>query len=403
MHELLGILLKVVERDAVSLEFLEHDSFTLFEALMSGMKRWFLVNEELESPITKLCRKIQFEDLPIFDCILAKHLEKSQVEPTIRWMRTLFTSEFHDAELLHLWDRIFSYDPSLQVTPYIVLVMLIQIRDELLRSNFNGIITKIIRYKSPSPSMLVEEAMELLQNPSQTTGVNLIRKYSTLRYAEGSSSPSSSAPSPPLKSNPHSRLNSKESQSGAAKTISGRPGFDKTTLFTFDEGWKSATNCWMDSTFIPGPEDLRMHTYRKDSKDRRLMRERDEMLGEILDISILKLNGVAEERKDAIAGVKHVRDVLHNDASLDTDLLRKMKEKRMGRSKIWIPPRLPDHPQNAMTIERSPISNNYDDLYSNSWTSVTKNQQIWMLGDEDTRKPASRSTSRHKHDRKAAS
>jgi hypothetical protein len=45
-----------------------------------------------------------------------------------RWIRLLFGREFAFEQLLSLWDRIFAYDPTLELIDLICVAMLLRIR-----------------------------------------------------------------------------------------------------------------------------------------------------------------------------------------------------------------------------------------------------------------------------------
>lgn len=50
--------------------------------------------------------------------------------PFSRWLRLLFGREFAMLDLLLLWDAIFAIDNHFELTRYIVVAMLISIREE---------------------------------------------------------------------------------------------------------------------------------------------------------------------------------------------------------------------------------------------------------------------------------
>ena len=47
-----------------------------------------------------------------------------------RWLRLLFTREFPIAQAMNLWDGLLALDPSLQMSKWICVAMLIRIRND---------------------------------------------------------------------------------------------------------------------------------------------------------------------------------------------------------------------------------------------------------------------------------
>lgn len=107
MHEVAATVLWVVERDAVDRsttststarwrdvisnvldsEFIGHDTFTLFMALMQELKLYFDTNERTRSmedvPVITHCKRITEEYLVTLDPPLANHFRSVEIVPQI--------------------------------------------------------------------------------------------------------------------------------------------------------------------------------------------------------------------------------------------------------------------------------------------------------------------------------
>ncbi|XP_059634592.1 uncharacterized protein LOC132276955 isoform X2 [Cornus florida] len=109
----------------LSEKFMEHDAYSMFDALMSGaggavaMAEFFLPSA-LGGSHTGLPPVIEassalYQLLSIVDSSLHSHLVELGVEPqyfALRWLRVLFGREFALKDLLMIWDEIFASDNS---------------------------------------------------------------------------------------------------------------------------------------------------------------------------------------------------------------------------------------------------------------------------------------------------
>ncbi|KAF0973034.1 hypothetical protein FDP41_008698 [Naegleria fowleri] len=233
MHELLSPILLVVYRDAQNIEnykyllqenpelnllmklldrnFLEHDTYCLFEKLMTKMREYFIVGESpqgrslpnistkgpldsgllmterkmdlYETPIFKISNKIQNNLLEKKDPELHRHLTKMCIEPQIyliRWVRLLFGREFHIDDAIILWDAIFSdcggfrseslmspSDIDLSLVEHISVAMLHFIRKHLLSSDASYCMKRLMRYPPVEDvHIFVEQALESRARPT---------------------------------------------------------------------------------------------------------------------------------------------------------------------------------------------------------------------------------------------
>jgi Rab-GTPase-TBC domain len=149
MHELLAPILWVVFCDAseadplgrkkaaddlmldvLNRQFIDHDSFTLFCAVMQTAKSFYEIGDS-NSPIVERSRRIHDEYLSEVDMELANHLRALQILPQIfllRWIRLLFGREFDLEETLSIWDVLFAAGFSLSLVDMTCLAMLLRIR-----------------------------------------------------------------------------------------------------------------------------------------------------------------------------------------------------------------------------------------------------------------------------------
>lgn len=107
----------------ISEKFMEHDAYSMFDALMNGAGG-AVAMAELFSPLsynssnTGILPVIEasgalYHLLSIVDSSLHSHLVELGVEPqyfALRWLRVLFGREFSLEDLLVIWDEIFSHE-----------------------------------------------------------------------------------------------------------------------------------------------------------------------------------------------------------------------------------------------------------------------------------------------------
>ncbi|XP_028157786.1 TBC1 domain family member 5 isoform X1 [Ostrinia furnacalis] len=147
-------------------DYLEHDSYMLFNAVMKGLERFYSTGDVVPSksgrlPTSKVVHnpnevvryldKVKEEFLVPLDHELAAHLHECNITMElfgIRWLRLLFGREFPRGELAHLWGFLFADGPALPHLHFVVLAMLISIRTTLLESEAGGALSALMR---PSP------------------------------------------------------------------------------------------------------------------------------------------------------------------------------------------------------------------------------------------------------------
>ncbi|CAM8897409.1 unnamed protein product [Rhodiola kirilowii] len=109
----------------LSLKFMEHDAYCMFDALMSGSHGTVAMSDFFSPapaggshtglpPIIEASSAL-YHLLSIADSSLHSHLIELGVEPqyfALRWLRVLFGREFSLVNLLQIWDEIFASDNS---------------------------------------------------------------------------------------------------------------------------------------------------------------------------------------------------------------------------------------------------------------------------------------------------
>lgn len=106
----------------LSQKFMEHDSYSMFDALMSGGGGAVAMSNFFAPPplTTQLPPVIEassalYHVLAVVDSSVYSHLIELGVEPqyfALRWLRVLFGREFDLEDLLVIWDEIFLFDNS---------------------------------------------------------------------------------------------------------------------------------------------------------------------------------------------------------------------------------------------------------------------------------------------------
>ncbi|KAF7588396.1 hypothetical protein BBP40_005756 [Aspergillus hancockii] len=212
MHELLAPIMWVLDRDAFKTEsreevstggddslilqlldsvYVEHDSFTLFCAVMQTTRVYYEHNRQRSAsgqmdviPIVNQCQHIHNDLLMTTDLELADHLQALEVLPQIfltRWMRLLFGREFEFQDVLIMWDFLFSEGLRPELVEFVCVAMLLRIRWQLLDADSSTALTMLLRYPSPQPHepySLVLDGLYLEQNPTSDRGSFIISKYS---------------------------------------------------------------------------------------------------------------------------------------------------------------------------------------------------------------------------------
>ncbi|XP_062539539.1 TBC1 domain family member 5 isoform X2 [Armigeres subalbatus] len=214
MHEILAPLIFVIHSDQQALEHirelhpgvdptlvavldpihLEKDSFVIFSKIMDKIASFYRITDMVPTatgyfPVATPAspaspdpttsgqkRKPEIEVVEqlnyIKDKILIKedlhlhnHLLKLDIPLAlfgIRWLRLLFGREFSLQDLLLLWDAIFGDGEELSLINFIVVAMLIRIRDKLIYSDYTTCLMYLMRYPSNADvSLIIRHALHM--------------------------------------------------------------------------------------------------------------------------------------------------------------------------------------------------------------------------------------------------
>eukprot|EP01064_Diplonema_japonicum_P000333 TRINITY_DN10230_c0_g2_i1.p1 TRINITY_DN10230_c0_g2~~TRINITY_DN10230_c0_g2_i1.p1 ORF type:complete len:573 (+),score=95.43 TRINITY_DN10230_c0_g2_i1:73-1719(+) len=173
------------------------DAYILFEYIMNdpstSIKTWYKVvgrGSQGDTPIVKLCNRLQDEILPKFDPKLAAHLKSHSIQPTVyalRWFRVWFIREFDVSGSAPLWDAVFTEvlyrrmkkitKSSVQVEdesspleygifPMIGAAMLHYLSEDLQERDFSSTLKRLMKYPPvENISVFVERAVEWSDSP----------------------------------------------------------------------------------------------------------------------------------------------------------------------------------------------------------------------------------------------
>ncbi|KAK9464764.1 rab-GTPase-TBC domain-containing protein [Lipomyces arxii] len=210
MHEILAPIFLVIANDSLkpatdvaegdrlmyetlSSEYIEHDSFTLFNFIMQNAWEWYAAigkvkgpseNGRVMPPIVVKARKIQDNYLRKIDPQLERHLRTLGIEPQIwgiRWIRLLFGREFEFSSLLSMWDCLFAADShTLDLVDFVCIAMLLRIRDQLLLADYTGALTLLLHYPindAMAPCTFVEDAIYLQVHVTPSGGRRIAQQY----------------------------------------------------------------------------------------------------------------------------------------------------------------------------------------------------------------------------------
>ncbi|XP_053603479.1 TBC1 domain family member 5 isoform X2 [Plodia interpunctella] len=147
-------------------EYLEHDSYMLFNSVMKGLERFYTTGDVVPTSegrmptsnvvhnpneVVRYLEKIKDEYLVPLDAELASHLNDCNISLElfgIRWLRLLFGREFPRSEIPHLWGFLFADGPTLPHIHFVVIAMLISIRNILVDPDAGVVLSALMR---PSP------------------------------------------------------------------------------------------------------------------------------------------------------------------------------------------------------------------------------------------------------------
>ncbi|EAT41116.1 AAEL007211-PA [Aedes aegypti] len=215
MHEILAPLIFVIHSDQQALEHIrelhpdvdqnliavldpnhiEKDSFAVFSKIMDKIASFYRItdlvptatgyfpvvtsaspsspdpaassrpNRKPDIEVVEQLNYIKDRILIKEDLHLHNHLLKLDIPLAlfgIRWLRLLFGREFALQDLLLLWDAIFGDSEELSLINFIVVAMLIRIRDKLIYSDYTTCLTYLMRYPTNADvSLIIRHALHM--------------------------------------------------------------------------------------------------------------------------------------------------------------------------------------------------------------------------------------------------
>lgn len=196
-------------------DYIEHDTFTLFQAIMKHVRVFYdsnpsmslpierlspnsqstinsrstIINNSINSsapkllvqPIVGIANRIQDKLLKTYDFELYSTLVALEIEPQIyimRWLRLLFSREFSFNEIIELWTGLFAEDSELKLVEYIVVAMLLRIREAIIthQEDYTNALQLLLRYPLPNfqtsfkIEILLRQAIYLRDNTTAEAG-----------------------------------------------------------------------------------------------------------------------------------------------------------------------------------------------------------------------------------------
>ncbi|GAM24557.1 hypothetical protein SAMD00019534_077320 [Acytostelium subglobosum LB1] len=227
-------------RDA---RFYEHDTYFLFDALMSLVSKWFSSppNSPMPTPILAGVKKEQydqseseahdasinivvvdqcfsiFHQLGIIDPQLHAYLKDMGIEPhlyALRWLRILLAQVFPLNSLLTLWDAMFR--ESIDLLDHICVAMLLVVRDLLIGRDYSDCLQVLFNYPMTNdPTSLLFTAYSVAERIKTIKAENPTINFDYQSEKE--------RPKPKPKARPHYNMN-KKSATMTYSSSSSAPG-----------------------------------------------------------------------------------------------------------------------------------------------------------------------------------
>ncbi|XP_053946463.1 TBC1 domain family member 5 [Anastrepha ludens] len=230
MHEILAPILFVLYGDQQSLlhfleisqhqsdlllnvldaNYLEADSYSIFSRLMSSIESYYRIKSfvqptndcvaadgdssksfetgvEIISQLNSIREKILAkEDLHLHNYLLKLDIPLHVFG--IRWLRLLFGREFALIDLLVFWDAIFADSDHFELPKYILVAMLIRIRDKLLLSDQTTCLTHLMRYPTNvDVNLILRHALHMLTPQKFERPPNIFVYFKTKKPITGTS------------------------------------------------------------------------------------------------------------------------------------------------------------------------------------------------------------------------
>jgi len=150
-------------------QYMEHDAFAMFSKVMDGMMELYITESSgntssaLRSQMNALggrgndgnlsvlrCRRVH-QLLEKKDSELYSHIAKvHQVEPqlyVLRWLRLVFTREFHIDDVMIIWDAVLADSSTMRLVDYIAVSMLLYVKANVLAMDDTcAVMARLMKY-----------------------------------------------------------------------------------------------------------------------------------------------------------------------------------------------------------------------------------------------------------------
>ncbi|KAL0225473.1 hypothetical protein RCL1_003385 [Eukaryota sp. TZLM3-RCL] len=140
----------------VPITAVEADVFFVFNLLMSKCRDNFIESLDHDSRHGIRSKMMEIQSIiQRFDCPLINHFKSLSVDPqyfALRWVSVLLSQDFSLADTVRVWDSLFAINRHMDVSKpfilYICSAMILIIRDDLIKSDFPTLLSKLQRYES---------------------------------------------------------------------------------------------------------------------------------------------------------------------------------------------------------------------------------------------------------------
>eukprot|EP00164_Ancoracysta_twista_P006147 GFYU01008500.1.p1 GENE.GFYU01008500.1~~GFYU01008500.1.p1 ORF type:complete len:484 (+),score=104.27 GFYU01008500.1:72-1523(+) len=166
MNEIMAPIYYVFSTDPVGEDRDTRESavFFCFQNLMARVRDNFI------STLDKSADGIQAR-MKAFNSLLEEtdndvwaHMKNEEINPqfySFRWLTLMLTQEFELPDLLRLWDSLFTGGTDMQFLYFMCAAMIRNVRDQILATNFAGIIKLLQKYPPIDVNHLISLAVEI--------------------------------------------------------------------------------------------------------------------------------------------------------------------------------------------------------------------------------------------------
>eukprot|EP00658_Telonema_sp_P-2_P021644 TRINITY_DN18626_c0_g1_i5.p1 TRINITY_DN18626_c0_g1~~TRINITY_DN18626_c0_g1_i5.p1 ORF type:complete len:466 (+),score=87.63 TRINITY_DN18626_c0_g1_i5:162-1559(+) len=175
--------------------FMEHDAFAIFSKVMEGMHDMYATPgpsqtstaSALRSQMHALGGRGENVNLAVKRCQRVHHLleradpevfgliaKQNQIEPqlyVLRWLRLMFTREFHIDDVMLIWDAVLADSASFKLMDYLAVSMIVFIRENLLAfDDVSQLLARLMKYPPVESIMvIVDKALVISGNSDPST------------------------------------------------------------------------------------------------------------------------------------------------------------------------------------------------------------------------------------------